>query len=282
MKTKKQFGQHWLRNEQVLDRIVTAAKITPTDRILEIGPGTGILTRRLVAAANAVVAVEIDRDLCALLVKKMGHIDNFLLLENDFLNLDVESNLTAFPKFQKTNKVVANIPYNITGPILEKLLGNIIHPAERPFDSIVLLVQREVGDRLFAKPSTKAFGALTIRVGYLAHCELICPVPARDFSPPPKVDSAVIRLTPRRLDLAAKNPKLLDNLVRLGFGTRRKMLRNNLQSAIDREELSELLGLLDISIDTRAEDLSIEQWIQLSNLVADRQDIPEIDAIEKI
>jgi len=282
MKTKKQFGQHWLRNEQVLDRIVTAAKITPTDRILEIGPGTGILTRRLVAAANAVVAVEIDRDLCALLVKKMGHIDNFLLLENDFLNLDVESNLTAFPKFQKTNKVVANIPYNITGPILEKLLGNIIHPAERPFDSIVLLVQREVGDRLFAKPSTKAFGALTIRVGYLAHCELICPVPARDFSPPPKVDSAVIRLTPRRLDLAAKNPKLLDNLVRLGFGTRRKMLRNNLQSAIDREELSELLGLLDISIDTRAEDLSIEQWIQLSNLVADRKDIPEIDAIEKI
>jgi len=282
MKTKKQFGQHWLRNEQVLDRIVTAAKITSTDRILEIGPGTGILTRRLVAAANAVVAVEIDRDLCALLVKKMGHIDNFLLLENDFLNLDVESNLTAFPKFQKTNKVVANIPYNITGPILEKLLGNIIHPAERPFDSIVLLVQREVGDRLFAKPSTKAFGALTIRVGYLAHCELICPVPARDFSPPPKVDSAVIRLTPRRLDLAAKNPKLLDNLVRLGFSTRRKMLRNNLQSAIDREELSELLGLLDISIDTRAEDLSIEQWIQLSNLVADRQDIPEIDAIEKI
>ena len=282
MKTKKQFGQHWLRNEQVLDRIVTAAKITSTDRILEIGPGTGILTRRLVAAANAVVAVEIDRDLCALLVKKMGHIDNFLLLENDFLNLDVESNLTAFPKFQKTNKVVANIPYNITGPILEKLLGNIIHPAERPFDSIVLLVQREVGDRLFAKPSTKAFGALTIRVGYLAHCELICPVPARDFSPPPKVDSAVIRLTPRRLDLAAKNPKLLDNLVRLGFSTRRKMLRNNLQSAIDREELSELLGLLDISIDTRAEDLSIEQWIQLSNLVADRKDIPEIDAIEKI
>ena len=234
------------------------------------------------AAANAVVAVEIDRDLCALLVKKMGHIDNFLLLENDFLNLDVESNLTAFPKFQKTNKVVANIPYNITGPILEKLLGNIVHPAERPFDSIVLLVQREVGDRLFAKPSTKAFGALTIRVGYLAHCELICPVPARDFSPPPKVDSAVIRLTPRRLELAAKNPKLLDNLVRLGFSTRRKMLRNNLQSAIDREELSELLGLLDISIDTRAEDLSIEQWIQLSNLVADRKDIPEIDAIEKI
>jgi 16S rRNA (adenine1518-N6/adenine1519-N6)-dimethyltransferase len=271
MKTKKQFGQHWLRSERVLDRIIAAAKIAPTDRILEIGPGTGILTRRLVTAASAVVAVEIDRDLSALLVKKMGHLDNFLLLENDFLNLDLDRTLADFPNFQQANKVVANIPYNITGPILEKLLGNIVHPAERPFDSIVLLVQKEVGDRLFAKPSTKAFGALSIRVQYLADCELICPVPARDFSPPPKVDSAVIRLTPRPLDLTANNPKMLDNLVRLGFSTRRKMLRNNLQSAIDREALVELLGSLNISDETRAEDLSIEQWIQLSNLVGDRQ-----------
>lgn len=268
MKTKKQFGQHWLRNEQVLDRIITAAKIAPTDRILEIGPGTGILTRRLISAASAVVAVEIDRDLCALLVKKLGNVDNFLLLENDFLSLDVDSVLNDFPKFQNANKVVANIPYNITGPILEKLLGNIIHPAERPFDSIVLLVQREVGDRLYAKPSTKAFGALSIRVQYLADCELICPVPARDFSPPPKVDSAVIRLTPRRLTLTPASPKLLDNLVRLGFGTRRKMLRNNLQSAIDREALTELLVSMNINTEARAEDLSVEQWIHLSNLVA--------------
>jgi 16S rRNA (adenine1518-N6/adenine1519-N6)-dimethyltransferase len=129
MKTKKQFGQHWLRNERVLDRIIQAANLTPLDRVLEIGPGTGILTRRLVSATSAVVAVEIDRDLCALLVKKMGNIDNFLLLENDFLNLDLEGTLTDFPNFQKTNKVVANIPYNITGPILEKLLGNILHPS---------------------------------------------------------------------------------------------------------------------------------------------------------
>ncbi|MCY7368701.1 MAG: 16S rRNA (adenine(1518)-N(6)/adenine(1519)-N(6))-dimethyltransferase RsmA [Chamaesiphon sp.] len=276
MKTKKQFGQHWLRNEQVLDRIITAAKIAPTDRILEIGPGTGILTRRLIPAASAVVAVEIDRDLCALLVKKLGNVDNFLLLENDFLSLDVDSVLNDFPKFQNANKVVANIPYNITGPILEKLLGNIVHPAEKPFDSIVLLVQKEVGDRLYAKPSTKAFGALSIRVQYLAHCELICPVPARDFSPPPKVDSAVIRLTPRRLSIEPNSPKVLDNLVRLGFGSRRKMLRNNLQGAIDREALTELLISMDINTEARAEDLSIEQWIHLSNLVDERKIVPEI------
>lgn len=277
MKTKKQFGQHWLRNERVLDRIIQAANLTSSDRVLEIGPGTGILTRRLVSAASAVVAVEIDRDLCSLLVKKMGNIDNFLLLENDFLNLDLEGTLTDFPNFQKTNKVVANIPYNITGPILEKLLGNILHPAERPFESIVLLVQREVADRLYAKPSTKAFGALSIRVQYLADCELVCPVLARDFSPPPKVDSAVVRLTPRKLDIAATSPKLLDNLVRLGFGTRRKMLRNNLQSAIDREELIPLLEKLDLSSEVRAEDLSLEQWIHLSNLVGLELDSAKIN-----
>ena len=276
MKTKKQFGQHWLRNEQVLDRIITAAKITPTDRILEIGPGTGILTRRLIPVASAVVAVEIDRDLCALLVKKLGNVDNFLLLENDFLGLDVDSVLTDFPKFQNANKVVANIPYNITGPILEKLLGNIVRPNQKPFESIVLLVQKEVGDRLYAKPSTKAFGALSIRVQYLAHCELICPVPARDFSPPPKVDSAVIRLTPRRLSIEPNSPKVLDNLVRLGFGSRRKMLRNNLQGAIDREALTELLISMNINTETRAEDLSIEQWIHLSNLVGEQKIVPEI------
>jgi 16S rRNA (adenine1518-N6/adenine1519-N6)-dimethyltransferase len=268
MQTKKQFGQHWLRNEQVLDRIIQAAKITSTDRILEIGPGTGILTRRLISAASAVVAVEIDRDLCALLVKKLGNVDNFLLLQDDFLTLDLASTLVDFPKFQHANKVVANIPYNITGPILEKLLGNIIQPAAQPFDSIVLLVQKEVADRLYAKPSTKAFGALSLRVQYLADCELICPVPARDFSPPPKVDSAVVRLTPRQLALAPTQPKVFDNLVRLGFATRRKMLRNNLQSAIDREDLTELLIGLDVSPEVRAEDLSLEQWIKLANLVA--------------
>ena len=267
MKTKKQFGQHWLRNEQVLDKIIKAAQISSTDRILEIGPGTGILTRRLIPAAGAVLAVEIDRDLSALLVKKLGNVDNFLLLEHDFLTLDLASTVAQFPRFQNTNKVVANIPYNITGPILEKLLGNIQHPALQPFDSIVLLVQKEVAERLYAKPSTKAFGALSIRVQYLAHCELICPVPARDFSPPPKVDSAVVRLTPRKLALTADNPKLLDSLVRLGFSTRRKMLRNNLQSAIDREALSELLMTQNISTETRAEDLSLEQWIRLSNLI---------------
>jgi 16S rRNA (adenine1518-N6/adenine1519-N6)-dimethyltransferase len=267
VRTKKQFGQHWLRNDRILDQIMKAAAVGDQERILEIGPGMGVLTHRLIAAAQTVVAVEIDRDLCAHLVKKMGKHDNFLLLQADFLALDLDQQLAAWPQFQQPTKVVANIPYNITGPILEKLLGNIANPASRPLHSITLLVQKEVADRLTAKPGSRAFGALTIRVQYLADCVMICPVPARDFSPPPKVDSAVIQLTPRPLSIAAQEPAWLDTLVRLGFSSRRKMLRNNLQTVIDRDQLAAILLRLGAGAADRAEDLSVHQWVELSNLL---------------
>jgi 16S rRNA (adenine1518-N6/adenine1519-N6)-dimethyltransferase len=151
-KARKQFAQHWLRSEKVLNKIVAAAKLQQSDRLLEIGPGTGILTRQLLPQVQSLVAVEIDRDLCELLVKKLGSTDNFLLLQGDFLSLDLDTQLASFPAFQKPNKVVANIPYNITGPILEKLLGTIVQPAAQAFDSIVLLVQKEVAERLYANP----------------------------------------------------------------------------------------------------------------------------------
>ncbi|HBB33759.1 MAG TPA: 16S rRNA (adenine(1518)-N(6)/adenine(1519)-N(6))-dimethyltransferase [Cyanobacteria bacterium UBA8803] len=265
-KARKQFAQHWLRSEEALDRIVAAASLQPCDRILEIGPGTGILTRRLLPQVESLVAVEIDRDLCELLVKRLGQIANFLLLQGDFLTLDVDSQLTAFPKFQNPNKVVANIPYNITGPILEKLLGNISQPTVPPFDLIVLLVQKEVAQRLSAQAGAKAFGALSVRVQYLAECEFIADVPAKAFSPPPKVDSAVVRLRPRSIEPPAANPKQLDTLVKLGFASKRKMLRNNLKSVVERERLTHLLEQLEISPQARAEDLSVSQWVALANL----------------
>jgi 16S rRNA (adenine1518-N6/adenine1519-N6)-dimethyltransferase len=272
LKTKKQFGQHWLRNERVLDRIMTAAAVSATDRVLEIGPGMGVLTTRLAKVAP-VVAVEIDRDLCAYLVKKMGDHDNFLLLQGDFLDLTVDEPLLPFPRFQQPNKVVANIPYNITGPILEKLLGSIAAPLNPAFESITLLVQKEVAARLTAKPGTKAFGAFTVRIQYLADCQMVCPVPAKDFSPPPKVDSAVIQLRPRPFPVTAQDTYWLDTLVRMGFSSRRKMLRNNLQSAVAGEPTSnrDLIGqlLIDIGLtaDARAENLSVGQWIELSHLL---------------
>ncbi len=265
LKTRKQFGQHWLRSEKALERIVAAAELQKCDRILEIGPGTGILTRCLLPEVESVVAVEIDRDLCTNLVKKLGKVDNFLLLQGDFLTLDLETNLTAFPKFQNPHKVVANIPYNITGPILEKLLGTIAQPVSKAFELIVLLVQKEVAERLYAKPASRAFGALSVRVQYLAECEFIADVPAKAFYPPPKVDSAVVRLRPRQVQPEAIEPNKLDTLVKLGFGSKRKMLRNNLKSVIDIPDLTQLLEQLNINPQVRAEDLSVEQWVTLCN-----------------
>jgi len=262
---RKQFGQHWLRSESALQQIVAAANLSGSDRVLEIGPGTGILTRRLLPLAAAVLAVEIDRDLCKLLVQQIGNVKNFLLLEGDILSIDLDGILAPFPNFQQPNKVVANIPYNITGPILDRLLGAIATPNPKPFDSIVLLLQQEVAERLCAKPSSKAFGALSVRVQYLAACEWICQVPARAFQPPPKVDSAVVRLVPRQCEAIAHSPRHLDTILKLGFATRRKMLRNNLQSMIDRDALTALLAALHLNPQARAEDLSVLNWVALSN-----------------
>ena len=265
---KKRFAQHWLKSESALNKIVEAAQLQSSDRILEIGPGTGILTKRLLPHVSKLLAIEVDRDLCKKLVKNFGGEDNFLLLEGDFLDLNLGEILGNFPEFQNYNKVVANIPYNITGPIIQKLLGTISKPNPHPQDSIVLLIQKEVGQRLVAKPSTKAFGALSLRVQYLADCEIITYVPAKAFSPPPKVDSAVVRLTPRLLENQARNPRLLETLIKLGFASRRKMLKNNLKSIIDPDKLIELLTSLKLNPQARAENLSLSEWILLSNSLA--------------
>lgn len=285
---RKQFGQHWLRSEKALSRIVAAAELSQNrfsqispqvdpagspqlssnqrgDRVLEIGPGQGVLTRLLLPLAESVAAVEIDRDLCALLSKKLGQTENFLLLQGDFLTLNLPELLAPFPTFQHPNKVVANIPYNITGPILEKLLGTIAHPNPHPFELIVLLVQKEVAQRLYARAGSTAYGALSVRVQYLADCEFICDVPAKAFYPPPKVDSVVVRIRPRAIAPVADNPKQLETLLRLGFSSKRKMLRNNLKTVIDRDQLTHLLEQLNIDPQARAEDLSVAEWIALSN-----------------
>jgi 16S rRNA (adenine1518-N6/adenine1519-N6)-dimethyltransferase len=269
VRPRKQFAQHWLKSEKALNEIIQASQLQSTDCVLEIGPGTGILTRRLLPLVQSLVAVEIDRDLCKVLTKEFGRKENFLLVQGDFLELDLPSLLAPFPAFQNQNKVVANIPYNITGPILEKLLGTIANPNLEPYDSIVLLVQKEVAQRLAAKPGSKAFGALSVRVQYLAECELIYTVPAGAFYPPPKVDSAVVRLVPRQFEPPATDTRRLETLVKLGFGEKRKMLRNNLQSVVERDRLSQLLEKLEINPQARAEQLSVSQWVALANEFGD-------------
>lgn len=263
-KPRKRFGQHWLRSDVILQKIVAAAALSPADAVLEIGPGTGALTGQLLTQAGTVTAVEVDRDLCTALRSRYAGRDQFLLLEGDILRLDWRAAIAAQQRPQP-NKVVANIPYYITGPILERLLGTIAQPNPNPFDAIVLLVQREVADRLCATPDSKTFGALTVKVQYLADCELVCPVPAKAFHPPPKVESAVICLRPRPHPAIAQDPNHLQQLVNLGFASKRKMLRNNLASILDRDALFDLFRSLQIPETVRAENLSIENWVALSN-----------------
>ncbi|MFM7471521.1 MAG: 16S rRNA (adenine(1518)-N(6)/adenine(1519)-N(6))-dimethyltransferase RsmA [Nodosilinea sp.] len=261
---RKRFGQHWLTSQTVVQSIVTAATLTAEDGVLEIGPGTGVLTTALVERAGGVVAVEIDRDRSRQLRHYFAHQPNFTLVEGDILDLDL-STLTLSLGGQPLNKVVANIPYYITGPILEKLLGTITQPQPQPYQTIVLMVQREVADRLCARSGSRAFGALSVRVQYLATCEQVCLVPASAFTPAPKVESAVVRLTPRCLPVPAPSPPHLEHLVRLGFASKRKMLRNNLKGLMAVEPLSTLLDQLGLAPTVRAEDLSPEQWVALSN-----------------
>ena len=180
--------------------------------------------------------------------------------------------------------MIANIPYYITAPILEKLLGTLREPNPQPFDSIVLLVQKEISDRLCAVPGTKACGALTIRAQYLAECEEICPVPPSAFKPAPKVESAVIRLRPRPFPAQAKDPARLAQIVKLGFSQKRKMLRNNLQSIVERESLAAVLETLSINPQIRAEGLGVAQWVALSDALGpinnDQNDNDQNDPIE--
>lgn len=256
IRPRKQFGQHWLRSDAVLNKILRAGQLQQSDRILEIGPGTGNLTRLLLPFVESLTAVEIDRDLCEKLRKTMNQ-PNFQLIEGSILDIPLPTG---------TNKVIANIPYNITGEILKKLLGTLAEPIQQ-FEQIVLLVQKEIGDRLAAKAGHKAYNALSVKIQYLADCQFICDVPAAAFYPPPKVNSAVVRIIPRPPLTPASDPKFLDRLITLGFATKRKMLRNNLISEIDRDRLVIILESMGVNAQVRAEDLDVAQWVALSEEV---------------
>lgn len=256
IRPRKQFGQHWLRSDAVLNKILRAGQLQQSDRILEIGPGTGNLTRLLLPFVESLTAVEIDRDLCEKLRKTMNQA-NFELIEGSILDIPLPTG---------TNKVIANIPYNITGEILKKLLGTLAEPIQQ-FEQIVLLVQKEIGDRLAAKAGHKAYNALSVKIQYLADCQFICDVPAAAFYPPPKVNSAVVRIIPRPPLTPTSDPKFLDRLITLGFATKRKMLRNNLISEIDRDRLVLILESMGINAQVRAEDLDVAQWVALSEEV---------------
>ncbi len=265
-RARRRFGQHWLVDSAVLDRIVAAAELGPGDRVLEVGPGRGALTERLLAAPIAeLVAVELDRDLVAGLRRRFGGDVRFQLIEGDVLRVPlVPWRQDVVPP--AADKVVANIPYNITGPLLERLLGRLDRPPDHRFERLVLLVQRELAERIRARPGSAAYGALSVRLQMQARCRAVCPVPPRCFVPPPRVMSEVILLEPRP-PAELPPPRLarpLERLLRGAFAARRKMLRNGLASVVPPEQLEALAAAAGVDLRQRPQDLPPERWLALA------------------
>ena len=256
-RARKRFGQHWLQDDTVLQRIVAAAELTPHDTVLEVGPGRGALTERLLASpAAAVNAVELDRDLVQGLRQRFGDNPRFALSEGDVLAVPLPA----------ATAVVANIPYNITGPLLERLVGRLDRPVAEPYRRLVLLVQQEVGERIRARPGSSNYSALSVRMQLLASCSTVCPVPPRCFQPPPKVMSEVVCLDPlpaeQRLEPALA--KGVEGLLRRCFAARRKMLRNTLAGLQPPEQLQALCESAGIRLDQRPQELAPAAWVALA------------------
>ena len=259
---RKRFGQHWLRDERVLDRILDASELGSEDRVLEVGPGRGALTERLLASSAAAVhAVELDRDLVSGLHDRFGGFPRFSLREGDVLEVPL-----TLPDGQLATKVVANIPYNITGPLLERLIGRLDQPIDPPYQRLVLLVQKEVAERIRARPGASSFSALSVRMQLLAHCSTVCAVPPRCFQPPPKVHSEVIRLDPlpqeQRPDPVTC--RRVERLLRQAFQARRKMLRNTLNVTQPFSELETITRQAGIDLSQRPQEVAPNAWVELA------------------
>lgn len=261
-RARKRFGQHWLKDQSVLDEIINSAQINSQDRILEIGPGQGALTQKLLnTSAKNIHAIEIDDDLVFKLQQKFTNFPGFTLVKGDVLSLplhDKEGNYA--------NKVVANIPYNITGPILKRLVGALGKPLEHTYTRLVLLLQKEVSDRILAPVGSKTFSALSIRMQLLAECFEVCIVPPNSFEPPPKVFSSVLVIKPFPLEnrLSLKLEYKINTLLHIAFMSRRKKLRNTLMSISPLDKLEIVAKDLGISLDIRPQELSPSMWISLA------------------
>ena len=259
---RKRFGQHWLRDERVLDHILEASGLQADDRVLEVGPGRGALTERLLRSpAAAVHAVELDRDLVAGLRDRFGSDARFSLREGDVLDVPL-----TLPDEGLATKVVANIPYNITGPLMERLIGRLDRPVDPPYQRLVLLVQKEVAERIRARPGHSSFSALSVRMQLLAQCSTVCPVPPRCFQPPPKVQSEVIRLDPLPMEQRPE-PALarrVESLLKQAFLARRKMLRNTLAGLCPPKQLQMLAAAAGIDLQQRPQEVAPSAWVELA------------------
>ncbi|MBE5813857.1 MAG: ribosomal RNA small subunit methyltransferase A [Clostridiales bacterium] len=258
---KHDLGQHFLYDEALLSALVKSTGVTGQDKVLEIGPGSGMLTYQLCKEAAQVTAVEVDEDVLPFLRMKTQEFDNLTIVVGDIRKQPIRE-LCA--PLGEDFYVIANIPYNITTPILDLLWESGLSIRQ-----LSLMVQKEVADKLLALPGDSAYGLLSARCRYYAEPELEAVVPAEAFTPPPKVDSAFIHLRMRREPVApVANEKLLMRMMRDGFNHRRKTLTNALKGTVDSEKLLAAMEAEGLKPTARAEELSVESWIALANACA--------------
>lgn len=262
----KRYGQNFLIDTSVLERIIDAAQITKEDCVLEIGPGIGTMTQYLAESAREVVAVEIDKSLIPILQDTLAAYDNVTVINEDILKVDIRK-IAEEKNGGRPIKVVANLPYYITTPIIMGLFESHV-----PLKSITIMVQKEVADRMQVGPGTKDYGALSLAVQYYAKPEIVANVPPNCFIPRPNVGSAVIRLTRHETPrVQVKDEAFLFALIRASFNQRRKTLVNGLGNAAElklgKEKVAQVLAQMGLSATIRGEALTLEQFAQLSDLL---------------
>ena len=262
---QKKFGQNFLIDTHVLDKIIRAAEIGKDDCVLEIGPGIGTMTQYLACAAKKVIAVEIDRALIPILEDTLDGYDNVKIINEDVLKVDI-GKLAEKENGGNPLKVVANQPYYITTPIIMGLFENHV-----PLKSITVMVQKEVADRMQTGPGSKDYGALSLAVQYYAKPYIVANVPPNCFMPRPKVGSAVIRLERyEEPPVSVENERLMFRIVRASFNQRRKTLANGLKNSAEldftKEEIEESIDRLGKGASVRGEALTLEEFANLSNI----------------
>ena len=261
---QKKFGQNFLIDTHVLDKIIRSAGVTKEDMVLEIGPGIGSMTQYLAEAARTVVAVEIDTNLIPILKETLADYDNVTVINEDILKVDIKK-LAEQYNGGRPIKVVANLPYYITTPIIMGLFESGV-----PIDNITVMVQKEVADRMQTGPGSKDYGALSLAVQYYAEPYIVANVPPNCFIPRPKVGSAVIRLTRyEEPPVQVSDPALMFQLIRASFNQRRKTLQNGLNNSAElsftKEQISAAIESLGVSPTIRGEALTLEQFAALAN-----------------
>ena len=261
---QKRYGQNFLIDEHVLGKIIRSAGITEEDFVIEIGPGIGTLTQYLAASAREVAAIEIDDALIPILEDTLSGYDNVAVIHDDVLKVDL-TRLAEEKNGGRPVKVVANLPYYITTPIIMGLFENHV-----PLDSITIMVQKEVADRMKTGPGSKDYGALSLAVQYYARPELVANVPPNCFMPRPRVGSAVIRLTRHeKPPVEVQDEKLMFGIIRASFNQRRKTLVNGLGNApelhLPKEKTAAVLEEMDLSPSVRGEALDLAGFAELSN-----------------